>query len=84
VFTAEILGAGDLTPTGQFSTTTVGDWQHAWLPLDLGETYSGPVGVRFELNQLGPTQTLVYLDEVSVGSSFGETAEATFLPVIFK
>jgi hypothetical protein len=42
------------------------------------------VGVRFELNQLGPTQTLVYLDEVSVGSSFGETAEATFLPVIFK
>ena len=81
IFTAEILG-DDLTPTNNFSTSTAGDWQHAWLLLGLTEDYSGNIGVRFSLNHYGPTQTLVYLDEVSLGSA--QQILPIYLPIIAK
>jgi hypothetical protein len=82
IFTAEILGTTALTATNSFSTTTVGGWQQAWLPLDLSEVYTGPIGVRFNLSQSGPTQTVVYLDEVSLGRSV--EMNKNYLPLILK
>jgi len=81
IFTAEILGTG-LTATNSFSTSTIGDWQHAWLPLGIAETYTGDVGVRYSLSQSGLTQTVVYLDEVSLGST--RQTSIFYLPVLFK
>jgi hypothetical protein len=82
-FSAEILGTNALTATNAFSTSTSGDWQHAWLPLDLTEIYTGSIGVRFNLKQTGPTPSTVYLDEVSLGSSWGGP-DRNWLPAIFK
>lgn len=83
VFSAEILGTSALTPTNLFTDATPGEWRHAWLPLDLSEVYTGPVGVRFGLNQNGPTQAVVYLDEVSLGGSFGGPNHL-HLPLVMK
>ncbi|MBI1878559.1 MAG: hypothetical protein HYR94_10085, partial [Chloroflexi bacterium] len=82
-FTAEFLGTDSITPTNSFTISTNGDWQQAWLPLNLTEVYTGPVGVRFSLSQTGPTQTTVYLDEVSLGGSWGGPNQ-TILPIILK
>jgi hypothetical protein len=49
----------------------------------LTEVYTGPIGVRFGLSQAGPTQTVVYLDEVSLGKAWGGPFK-TYLPLISK
>lgn len=81
LFAVDILGAG-LSAANTFSTSTVGGWQHAWLPLDAGEVYTGPVGARFSLNQTGGAGTVVWLDEVSLGAS--QVVNKTYLPVVLK
>jgi len=83
VFTAQILGTDGLNSVNTFTTTATGDWQQAWLPLNLTEVYTGPVGARFSLAQSGPTQARVYLDEVSLGGSWGGP-NAAYLPIILK
>lgn len=82
-FTTEILGTDNLSLTNSLTTSANGDWQQAWLPLNLTEVYTGPLGVRFSLTQNGPTQTTVYLDEVSLGSSWGGPNRVN-LPLILK
>jgi hypothetical protein len=82
-FSAEILGTDGLAPVNSFTTSTNGDWQQAWLPLNLSEVYTGPVGVNFSLTQTGPTPATVYLDEVSLGGSWGGP-ERVNLPIIFR
>lgn len=82
IFTVELLGTGGLTPVNSFSTSTNSGWQQAWLPLNLTEVYTGPVGVRFNLVQNGATQATVYLDEVSLGASWGGPLK-TYLPAVF-
>jgi len=82
VFTAELLGMDGLTPVNGFTTSTNGGWQQAWLPLNLTEVYTGPIGVRFSLVQGGSPQTSVYLDEVSLGGSWGGPLRI-YLPIIF-
>ncbi len=81
IFRAEILGSG-LAATNIFSTSTAGEWQQAWLPLGLTEIYTGQVGVRYRLNQSGPTPAVVYLDEVSLGSA--RQIFSIYLPVVLK
>ncbi|NJN98292.1 MAG: hypothetical protein HC875_31495 [Anaerolineales bacterium] len=81
VFTVELLGTGGLTPVNSFSTSTNSGWQQASLPLNLIEVYTGPVGVNFSLAQNGSTQATVYVDEVSLGASWGGPLK-TYLPVI--
>ncbi|MFQ5611350.1 MAG: hypothetical protein ACE5H9_04365 [Anaerolineae bacterium] len=81
-FTAEILGTDGLTVTNAFTPSIGGGWQHAWLPLGLTEVYTGQVGVRFRLNPSGPA-TVVSLDEVSLGGSWGGPRRA-YLPSIYK
>ncbi len=91
VFTAQILGdetvllsaAGMLSFTNTFSTSTIGNWQHHWLSLNLTEVYTGEVGVKFTLSQSGLTQTTVYLDEVSLGKA-GGGPNKTYLPIVLK
>ncbi len=83
IFTAELLGTDSLTPTSSFTISTNGSWQHASLPLNLTEVYTGPIGVRFNLVQNGATQATVYLDEVSLGASWGGPLK-TYLPVILQ
>lgn len=82
VFTAELLGTDGLTPVNSFTTSTNGGWQQTWLPLNLTEVYTGPIGVRFSLAQGGLPQAVVYLDEVSLGASWGGPLR-TYLPLIF-
>jgi hypothetical protein len=82
-FTAELLGSDGLTVVNSFSASSNSDWQQAWLPLNLTEVYTGPVGVRFSLTQTGPTQTVIYLDEVSLGGSWGGPNRVN-LPIILK
>ncbi len=89
-FTAQILGDGavqvlnvDLTPSNSFTDTTVGNWRHAWLPLNLTEVYTGNVGVRFSLQQVGPTPASVLLDEVSLGQAWGGS-NRVYLPVVLR
>ncbi|RME70917.1 MAG: hypothetical protein D6784_15905 [Chloroflexi bacterium] len=81
LFIVDMLGTG-LSTASSFSTSTVGDWQHAWLSLDSGDVYTGPTGVRITLEQRGGTDTTVWLDEVSLGSS--QIVYSTYLPVILK
>ena len=66
-------------------TETTTGWRHASLPLVLSgtEKYSGDLTLRFVANQVGLTPTLFYLDEVSLGRSWGGTAKIN-LPIIFK
>lgn len=81
-FTAQILGPGGAA-ANSFNTGTAGQWQFAWLPLNLTEVYTGPVGVRFSLSQsAGPTQTVVYVDEVSLGSV--RQIMPVYLPIVMK
>jgi hypothetical protein len=82
VFTAELLGTDGLTPVNSFTTSTNGGWQQTWLPLNLTEVYTGSIGVRFSLTQGGSPQAAVYLDEVSLGASWGGPLR-TYLPLIF-
>ncbi|MFN8453215.1 MAG: hypothetical protein U0401_00850 [Anaerolineae bacterium] len=79
-FTAEILGDNGLAATNSFTTSSNGAWQHVWLPLNLDEVYSGPIGVRFSLSGVGAT---VYLDSVSLGAAWGGPNK-TYLPVVLK
>ncbi len=81
-FTAELLGPDGLTPVNTFSTSSSGEWQLAALPLNQTEVYTGPVGVRFSL-QSDSSPASVYLDEVSLGASWGGPIPA-YLPLIFK
>jgi hypothetical protein len=81
-FTAEILGTDGLISTNIFTTSANGDWQHVVLPLNLTEVYTGPVGMRFSL-QSDSSPATVYLDEVSLGASWGG-ANRVYLPVIFR
>jgi hypothetical protein len=83
IFSAEILGTDGLNSANTFTTSANGDWQQAWLALNLTKVYIGPVGARFSLTQAGPTQATLYLDEVSLGSSWGGP-NGTYLPLIFK
>lgn len=83
LFSAQILGTDELNFSNTFTTTSNGGWQHAWLPLNLTEVYTGPIGVRFSLSQSGPPQATLYLDEVSLGGSWGGP-QAIYLPAIFK
>ncbi len=79
-FTAEILGDTGLTVTNSFATSSSGEWQHVWLPLNLDEVYSGPIGARFSLSGAGAT---VYLDSVSLGAAWGGPNK-NYLPVVLK
>jgi hypothetical protein len=82
-FTAELLNTDNLTPANSFVASTDSPWQQVWVPLNGTDVYTGPVGVRFSLAQAGGSQTKVYLDEVSLGASWGGPS-ATYLPLIFK
>lgn len=82
-FTAHLFGSDGLTPVNSFSTAANGDWQQVWLPLNLAEVYTGPVGVQFSLAQGGGSQAAVYLDEVSLGGSWGGPNDV-YLPIIVK
>jgi hypothetical protein len=82
-FTAHLFGSDGTTPANSFSTAANSDWQQAWLPLNLADVYTGPVGVQFSLAQGGEPQAAVYLDEVSLGASWGGPND-TYLPVTFK
>lgn len=79
-FTAEILGDSGLISTNTFATSSNSEWQHVWLPLNLAEVYSGPIGARFSLNQSSAT---LYLDDVSLGASWGGPNKS-YLPVVLK
>ena len=84
LLTAEFLGTDALTTTSSFSTTTVNNsWHYTWLDLALTQVYTGPIGVRFHLDQTGATPAVVCVDEVSIGGAWGGP-NFTFLPVIFK
>lgn len=83
VFSAHILGTNGLNPVNTFTTSSNSGWQQAWLALNLTEVYTGPIGVRFSLSQSGATQANVYLDEISLGGSWGGPNDS-YLPVIFK
>jgi hypothetical protein len=80
---AELLDAASLTPVNRVTFSSNTDWRQAYLPLALTEVYTGPLGVRFSLAQTGPTQATVYLDEVSLGASWGGPIKA-YLPVIVR
>lgn len=82
-FSAHLFGSDGVTPINSFNTALNGDWQQVWLPLNLAEVYTGPTSVQFSLAQGGGEQTAVYLDEVSLGGSWGGPNK-TYLPVIFK
>ncbi|MCL4300075.1 MAG: hypothetical protein KJ077_30355 [Anaerolineae bacterium] len=82
-FTAHLFGSDGVTPANSFSTAANGDWQQAWLPLNLAEVYTGPASVQFSLTQGGGSQAAVYLDEVSLGGSWGGPNEV-YLPIIVK
>ncbi|MBE7550365.1 MAG: hypothetical protein HS126_04715 [Anaerolineales bacterium] len=82
-FTAHLFGSDGVTPANSFSTAANSDWQQVWLPLNLAEVYTGPASVEFSLAQGGEPQAAVYLDEVSLGASWGGPND-TYLPVIFK
>jgi hypothetical protein len=82
-FTAELLGTDNLIPTHSFVASTNSNWQQVWLPLSGTDVYTGPVGVRFSLTQAGGSQIKVYLDEVSLGATWGG-ANATYLPLLSK
>jgi hypothetical protein len=88
LFKAEILGENPVSATSlqvsrTFTSTTGGEWTFVWLPLEFSEVYSGPAVVRFSLNQPETGQTIVYLDEVSLGAAWGGPNK-NFLPVISK
>lgn len=57
------------------------DWTHFHIPLDVGEVYTGTLGISFEASASSNMQ--VYIDEVSVGRSPGGPNK-TYCPVIFK
>ncbi|RMF04342.1 MAG: carboxypeptidase regulatory-like domain-containing protein [Chloroflexi bacterium] len=88
-FSAQILGdtsvlaAAGLTPTNSFNTTTPGGWQFVSLPLNLTEIYTGSIGVQLTATQNGATGPTVYVDEVSVGQSWGGPLK-TWLPLLLK
>lgn len=79
-FTAEILGGSGLDAANSFTASGGGEWQHVWLPLNLDEVYSGPIGVRFSFTGTGAA---VYLDSVSLGASWGGPNKS-YLPVVLK
>lgn len=80
-----------ITPSGggvwslnSSSFTTPGDWQFVSLPLNQSEVYTGPILVSFDLTQSGGlSDTVVYVDEVSVGKSWGGPNKS-YLPVVLK
>jgi len=80
-----------ITPSGggvwslaDSSFTAPGGWQFVSLPLNYTEVYTGPVWVSFNLTQTGGlSDTVVYLDEVSLGKSWGGPIK-TFLPLVIR
>jgi hypothetical protein len=82
-FTAELLAGSPPAPANSITFSNAGEWQLAYLPLNLTEVYTGPVEVRFNLTQFGPTQATVYLDEVAFGAAWGGPLKA-YLPSIVK
>ncbi|GEM_PF-2074719 len=99
IFTAEILAMDSLSVTTEtqalqtteiitmgniFSTTTPSDWQYVSLPLSLTEIYTGEVAVHFSLNSSALTPTVLYLDEVSLGSVWVDQRQRLYLPMVVK
>ncbi|MFB0535996.1 MAG: carboxypeptidase-like regulatory domain-containing protein [Anaerolineae bacterium] len=56
----------DCVATFAVTPTADVDWTHQWLALGVGEVYTGPLGISFDLQWNG-SGTIVYLDEVSLG-----------------
>jgi hypothetical protein len=74
--TFQVSLEGSTAPVSRtFTDTTTGEWQHAWLSLNLPDTYSGPLTVSFDLSG-----GQVFLDEVSLGDG----PHIIFLPVILR
>ena len=69
----------DCAATFAVTPTADVDWTHQWLALGLDEVYTGPVGVRFNLQWNG-SGTIVYLDEVSLGQG----PYKIYLPLMVK
>ncbi len=86
-FSAQLTGATGESlalTAGGFTAATPGDWQFISLPLNYTEIYTGPVWVSFNLTQTGGlSDTVVYLDEVSLGKSWGGPIK-TFLPLVIR
>jgi hypothetical protein len=72
--TVEIWDGGG--PLKTQSLAAAGDWTFVTIESGLGQSYSGPVGVRFSQSGSGN----VYIDEVSIAAG----PLKTYLPLIFK
>jgi hypothetical protein len=70
----------DCAATFAVTPTADVDWTHQWLVLGLGEVYTGPLGISFNLDQDGSEPTTVYLDEVSLGKG----PYKVYLPLMVK
>jgi hypothetical protein len=74
--TFQVSLEGGIAPVSRtFTEAAAGEWQHAWLPLNLPDTYSGPLTVSFSLSG-----GQVFLDEVSLGDG----PQIVFLPFILR
>lgn len=84
-FSAHITPSGSgIWSLADSSFTTPGDWQFVSLPLNQTEVYTGSITVSFDLTQTGGlSDTVVYVDEVSVGKSWGGPNKV-FLPLLVK
>ncbi len=79
LFTAELTLVQDITPTQAVTTTwtvipslDVDGWTHFWTPVGPADTYvSGTLSVQFRVYDDGGEETVVHLDEVSVGATPG-------------
>jgi hypothetical protein len=71
-----VLETGTISVSKTFTAAAAGEWQHAWLPLNVPEPFSGPITVSFDLS--GGQVSQVSLDEVSLGDG----PHTVFLPII--
>jgi hypothetical protein len=69
------LEGSGLSASRTFAAGGAAEWGHAWLPLNLPDTVSGPLSVSFDLSG-----GQVSLDEVSLGDG----PQIIFLPFILR